>query len=291
MNILTFDIEEWFHLLEHPQVRDETSWGRLETRLPQMLDRILDLLDETGRKGCFFCLGWVARTYPELVRRIDERGHELASHSDVHSLIFEQTPAAFRQELVKSKRTLEDVSGKRIRAFRAPGFSLVERCSWAFDILIEEGFEIDCSVFPASRAHGGMPAFPSARPVWVETSAGRIKEFPMSVARVLGRAMVFSGGGYFRVIPALILERLWADSDYVMTYFHPRDFEPDQPMLPGLGPLRRFKSYYGLGRAAPKLKRLLQRHEFISLAQADSQVDWTGAETVRIDTLQPATAA
>jgi polysaccharide deacetylase family protein (PEP-CTERM system associated) len=283
MHILSFDIEEWFHLLEHDAVRHETSWASFDRKLPRMLGRILDLLEESGAKATFFCLGWVAREYPDLVHDIDAAGHEIGSHSDLHTLIFEQSPEEFRSELRRSKDSLEQVVGKPVRAFRAPGFSLVPRCSWAFDVLVEEGFEVDCSVFPARRAHGGFPSFGSARPLRIQTGAGELKEFPMNTAELAGQRVVFSGGGYFRLLPLGLLQRLWRRSDYTMTYFHPRDFEPDQPFLPGLGPVRRFKSYYGLGRSESKLRAILREFTFNSVTAAEKQVDWATTPLVRLD--------
>jgi polysaccharide deacetylase family protein (PEP-CTERM system associated) len=283
MHILSFDIEEWFHLLEHDAVRSEKSWSGFERKLPKMLDRILKLLDETGAKATFFCLGWVAREYPELVREIDAAGHEIGSHSDLHTLIFEQTREEFRDELKRSKHSLEDVIVKPVRAFRAPGFSLVPRCSWAFDILVEEGFKIDCSVFPARRAHGGFPNFASDRPLRIQTVAGELREFPMNTALVAGQRLVFSGGGYFRLLPLPLLQNLWRRSSYTMTYFHPRDFEPDQQFLPGLGPVRRFKSYYGLAAAEAKLRAILEEFPFESVAAAEREVDWAAAPVIELN--------
>lgn len=280
MNILSFDIEEWFHLLEHEEVRSERSWEGMERKLPQMLGRILRLLEEKGVEATFFCLGWVAREYPDLVREIDRAGHEVGSHSDVHTLIFEQSQAEFRDELRRSKDSLEQVLGKPVRAFRAPGFSLVPRCSWAFEILAEQQFEIDCSIFPARHSHGGFPTLEANRPMWIETPSGRLKEFPMNTARIAGQRMVFSGGGYFRLLPLPVLRRLWGRSNYTMTYFHPRDFEPDQPLLAGLSALRRFKSYYGLGGAEAKLRTIISEFEFESVRTADAKVDWNKAPVI-----------
>ena len=282
MNILSFDIEEWFHLLDHEEVRSERSWDGMERKLPHMLGRILRLLEEQGVEATFFCLGWVAREYPELIREIDRAGHEIGSHSDIHTLIFEQSPDAFRDELRRSKDSLEQVLGKPVRAFRAPGFSLIPSCAWAFDILVEEGFEIDCSIFPAWHSHGGFPSFGPDRPLWIETSAGRLKEFPMNTARIAGQPLVFSGGGYFRLLPLPVLRRLWRRSDYTMSYFHPRDFEPDQRILPGLSAMRRFKSYYGLGGAEAKLRKILGEFKFDSVRTADQQVDWGNAPVVSL---------
>ena len=282
MHILSFDIEEWFHLLEHDAVRQEKSWSSFDRKLPRMLGRILDMLEESGAKATFFCLGWVAREYPGLIRDIDRGGHEIGSHSDVHTLIFEQSPEQFRDELRRSKDSLEQVVGKPVRTFRAPGFSLTPRCSWAFEVLVEEGFAVDCSVFPARRAHGGFPSFGSARPLRIGTPSGELREFPMNTAEVAGHRLVFSGGGYFRLLPLRLLQHFWRRSDYTMTYFHPRDFEPDQPYLPGLGPIRRFKSYYGLGAAETKLCAILREFPFENVAAAEKKVDWAEVPLVRI---------
>ena len=205
------------------------------------------------------------------------------SHSDVHTLIFEQSPQQFRDELRRSKDSLEQVMGKPVRTFRAPGFSLTPRCSWAFDVLVEEGFEVDCSVFHARRAHGGFPSFGSAHPLRIGTPSGELREFPMNTAEVAGCRLVFSGGGYFRLLPLRLLQQLWRRSDYTMTYFHPRDFEPDQPYLPGLGPIRRFKSYYGLRQAEAKLRAILREFPFENVAAAEKKVDWAEVPLVRID--------
>ena len=283
MHILSFDIEEWFHLLEHDAVRHETSWGSFDRKLPRMLGRILDLLAESDAKATFFCLGWVAREYPELVRDIAEKGHEIGSHSDLHTLIFEQSPEQFRDELRRSKDSLEQVTGRPVRAFRAPGFSLIPRCAWAFDILVQEGFEVDCSVFPARRAHGGFPGFGAARPLRIHTRSGSLKEFPMNTAEFAGTRLVFSGGGYFRLLPLRLLQHLWRRSDYTMTYFHPRDFEPDQPLLPGLSAVRRFKSYYGLKQSEAKLRDILREFPFESVQAAEKKVDWAAAPVVQLD--------
>lgn len=282
MNILSFDVEEWFHLLEHEEVRTERSWEGMERKLPQMLARILRLLEEQGVQATFFCLGWVAREYPQLIREIDRAGHEIGSHSDIHTLIFEQSPEAFGDELRRSKDSIEQVLGKAVRAFRAPGFSLVRDCAWAFEVLVEQGFEIDCSIFPAWHSHGGFPGFGLDQPLWIETASGRLKEFPLNTARIAGQRMVFSGGGYFRLLPLGVLRRLWRRSDYTMTYFHPRDFEPNQPVLAGLSAFRRFKSYYGLAGAEAKLRKILEEFEFASVRTADLQVDWLQAPVIRL---------
>ncbi|MFC4726433.1 polysaccharide deacetylase family protein [Glycocaulis abyssi] len=241
---------------------------------------ILEALEQLDQPATFFCLGWIARKFPKEIRKIAELGHEVGSHSMVHSLVYRQTPAAFADEVRESKDLLEQVIGGRVRAYRAPGFSITGATPWAFDILASQGFEIDSSVFPAPRAHGGLPGFDHATPHWIDTPSGALKSFPMNTRKIAGQRLVFTGGGYFRLIPGFLLERWVGDTAYVMTYFHPRDFDPGQPVLEGLSAIRRFKAYVGLRGALPKLERLLERYQFTDLAGADRHVDWAAAPRV-----------
>ena len=282
MRILTFDIEEWFHILDNQSTKTEAEWGAYEKRLDSNVGRIIDILESRNLKATFFCLGWVAREFPEVVRRIVDQGHEIASHSDRHQLAYEQTPEEFRTDLRASIRALEDAGGQRIRAYRAPGFSLKEENKWVFEILIEEGIEVDCSIFPAARAHGGFAAFGEEVPTLVNCASGSIREFPINTAHFMGRPVIFSGGGYFRVLPYWIIRALTEKSEYVMTYFHPRDFDPDQPMIGELSAIRKFKSYYGLAGARKKLEQLLDGFSFVSLGEAEQSVDWAVAPVVKI---------
>ena len=280
MNILTFDIEEWFHILDNVSTKAETQWDRYEQRLDQNMERIFRILDDRDLKATFFCLGWVARKFPLVVREIVERGHELATHSDRHQLAYEQTPSEFRADLEQSIKCLEQTAGVTIRAYRAPGFSLKRENSWAFEELVAAGIEVDCSVFPAARAHGGFAGFGEETPTLVKTASGFLREFPINTHRILGQRIIFSGGGYFRLLPSALIHRFTKQSDYVMTYFHPRDFDADQPVIRELSLPRRFKSYFGLKGAQLKLEKLLDAFTFVSLEAAEQQVDWNNVPVV-----------
>lgn len=282
MNILTFDVEEWFHILDNESTKTETEWSRYERRLERNMDLILGLLDSKNLKATFFCLGWVARMFPEVIRSIEHHGHEIASHSDRHQLVFEQKRDEFIEDLHRSVCELEAITGSKVISFRAPGFSLMKEHDWVFEVLIMHGIEIDCSVFPAARAHGGFPSFGAARPVWVETGGVRLKEFPISVYSVAGRPLVFSGGGYFRMFPYPLISYMMRRSEYVMTYFHPRDFDPSQPVIHDLSPVRKFKSYIGLNGAFAKLQQLISDYDFIDLKAAVEQYDWESADVIQI---------
>ncbi|MGV3560876.1 polysaccharide deacetylase family protein [Larkinella arboricola] len=281
MNILTFDIEEWFHLLDNPSTKSEQDWGRYESRIHHNMDRIFQLLDETNSRATFFCLGWVARKYPEVIRRIDEAGYEVATHSDLHQLAYEQSPTEYRADLERSIKSLQDVTGKKVRSYRAPGFSIKEQNRWVFSLLVELGVEIDCSMFPARRAHGGDSTFGIAEPCYIDVNGSLLKEFPINTVGMLGKDLIFSGGGYFRLFPLPVLRYFMQQSPYVMTYFHPRDFDPGQPMVPGLSRMRQFKSYYGLGGCWGKLKQLLLNYEFVDLVEAEKQINWSGNQIQR----------
>ena len=280
MNILTFDVEDWFHVLDNESTKNEKQWLKLENRIEQNMEKILGLLEKHEQKATFFTIGWVARKYPEILRKIDSLGHEIASHSDMHQLAYEFNKEEFRQDLERSVKSIEDVVGKKVRAYRAPGFSLKNQNRWVFEELLINGIEIDCSVFPAKRAHGGFEEFGYAEPAYIEMNGGLIKEFPINLYPIFGKNIIFSGGGYFRLIPYPLMKHFMKKSDYVMTYLHPRDFDHTQPMIEGLSAFRKFKSYVGLKGSYNKLEKLISDFEFVDLATADKQIQWSDAKKI-----------
>ncbi len=283
VRILTFDIEDWFHILDNKETRSEVEWGSYVRRIEPNVDRILHLLAEVDQAATFFCLGWVARQHPRLIRRIADEGHEIACHSDMHQLVYDLGPSGFRSDLRSALASLQDASGKPVKAYRAPGFSVTEvEAPWFFQILGEEGIEVDCSIFPGRHGHGGIANFAPNGPCCIRLGSHRIKEFPMSKGRVLNFPIVYSGGGYFRLTPYAVVRLLAQKQEYVMTYFHPRDFDPTQPRVPGLSRWRRFKSYCGLTTSLQKLRRLVRDTTFIDLRGAVSRVDWDGVPSVEI---------
>ncbi|MEI6815941.1 MAG: polysaccharide deacetylase family protein [Bacteroidota bacterium] len=282
MRILTFDIEEWFHILDNESTKTEANWSTYETRIHKNMDRIFELLAEKNQSATFFCLGWIAKKHPDVIKRIDSLGYEIASHSLMHQLVYEQTPSAFEQDLEASTKTIEDAIGKKVTTYRAPGFSIMEENSWAFEILIKHGITIDSSIFPATRGHGGFASFGQATPCIINMKAGMLKEFPINLFHVLNKPFIFSGGGYFRLLPYPIIKRLTKQSPYVMTYFHPRDFDGSQPMIKDLQMTRKFKSYYGLHGALHKLERWLSDFSFIDIRTADKMLDWNGAKIIHL---------
>ncbi len=281
MNILTFDVEEWFHLLDNSSTRTEQQWKTYEVRIHENMDRIFRILEDTGTRATFFIIGWIARTYPEVVRRIAER-YEIGSHTMNHQLVWQQTPEEFRQDVDSSIKLLQDITGKPVRCFRAPGFSIRETEPWAFETLSELGIEIDCSVFPAHHAHGGMPSYGKGEPAVIECGGHCIKEFPISTKELAGRHLIYSGGGYFRLFPYWLIKK-WAkeDSGYLLSYIHPRDLDAGQPMIRELPPARKFRSYVGLKGAESKLRRFLSDFRFSDIREADAAIDWSNVRTLR----------
>ena len=278
MNILTFDIEEWFHILNHPSTDNESSWGDFEYRLKENLDRILTLLNDSDTKATFFCLGWVARKYPDIIKLISSSGHEIGSHSNSHQLIYRHDRSFFRNDLEISIKSLEDITGKKVTSYRAPGFSLVEKTMWAFTELVAQGIEYDCSIFIGNHAHGGRIKSFGLTPSVINIEDKKIKEFPVNSYKLFNKEIPFSGGGYFRLLPYQVIKHLMRVSEYNMAYFHPRDFDKDQPIIKDLSYLRLFKSYYGLKYSLPKAVKFLKDFDFVTLSEADKIVDWDKAQ-------------
>jgi polysaccharide deacetylase family protein (PEP-CTERM system associated) len=278
MKILTFDIEDWFHILDNPDSKSVHSWSKFENRIDSGVGRILEVLEDNDLKATFFILGWIADKYPQIVKKIDQAGHHIGSHSYAHQLAYQQSVNDFSTDLKHSKSVIEDAIGKMINSYRAPGFSITEENLWAFEELVNNGFEIDSSVFPAGRAHGGLPRFKTSLPAITTINGVSLKIFPINSRRFLGKSFIYSGGGYFRLIPRALLTKWFREDKYIMTYFHPRDFDPEQPIMPGLNYMRRFKSYVGLSKSLQKLNYILKENKFISLDAADKMIDWQNIE-------------
>ncbi len=210
MNILTFDTEEWFHLLDFDDTRTEEEWDKYEVRIYENVDRILDILDRTNTKATFMVIGWVAKKYPDIVKKIAAK-YQVGSHTMNHQLVWQQTPEQFREDVESSIKLLQDITGQPIECFRAPGFSIRESEPWAFDILSELGIKYDLSVFPAHHAHGGMAKYGAPVPAIIRHGEAEIRELPISTKTIMGKKIVFAGGGYFRLMPYGLLHKWSAE--------------------------------------------------------------------------------
>ena len=282
MNILTFDVEEWFHLLDFDATRSEEQWKNYEVRIYENMERIFSILERTNTKATFFIIGWIAKQYPDIVRQIAEK-YQIGCHTMNHQLVWQQSRDEFRKDVEAGVKLLEDITGKKVECFRAPGFSIRESEAWAFEDLAELGIKYDSSVFPAHHAHGGMPSFPNAEPSIIKHNGVEMKEFPICFVKIAGQHLVFSGGGYFRLFPYSLIKK-WSKEheDYLLSYIHPRDLDGGQPMLEGLPIVRKFKSYVGTKGAAKKLERWLTDFDFIDIETADKIIDWNKASIIEL---------
>ena len=274
MNILTFDIEEWFHILDNDSTKSEINWLNYEVRIHENVDRILNFLSENNLSATFFVVGWIAENYPEVVNKIHRYNYEIGSHTHMHQLMYNQSREEVELDIRKSIETLENITGKKVRCFRAPGFSIRDENKWVFEVLHKNGIEIDCSIFPARRAHGGMPKFKDSSPSIIEYNGFRIKEFPINTKNFFLKKLIFSGGGYFRAIPYFLIKKWSSNSNYIMTYFHPRDFDKNQPILRDINLLRRIKCYIGINQCYSKLSKWVNDFDFIDLKEADKIIEW-----------------
>ena len=268
VNIMTVDIEEWFHILEVEGRHSREDWGGLEERVVRNTQRLLELLAETGTTATFFVVGWVAWKHPQLVRQIADAGHEIASHSFWHEVIHRHTRDSLAADLERSKKLLEDLTGQAVMGFRAAGGSITPETAWAFDVIIEQGFTYDASLCPGRSSHGGFPS-PFHGPHRVRSIAGELAEVPFSTFGLGRRRFSYAGGGYLRLFP------YWATRAVIgfenrrhrpaTVYVHPREIDVQQPRM-SLPWKRRFKYYVGLNTAENKIRSLLRDHQFVTAA-------------------------
>jgi polysaccharide deacetylase family protein (PEP-CTERM system associated) len=265
-NALTVDVEDYFHVSALAGAIQRDTWDSRESRVEGNVRRLLALFDETGARGTFFVLGWVAERYPELVREIARRGHEIACHGFSHRLVYEQPPREFHEETLRAKKLLEDVTGAAVLGYRAASYSIVRRSLWALDTLVELGFAYDSSIFPVRHDRYGIPDAERS-PHRLATPGGKaIVEWPLSTARAFGLKLPVSGGGYFRLLPYWLTR--WGlksinqrEARPFIFYLHPWEIDPEQPRV-AAGPLSRFRHYTNLEKCEGRLRRLLREFRF-----------------------------
>ena len=265
INAMTVDVEDYFHVSAFANVISPSQWSSYEGRVCRNTDRMLDLLDKAGVRATFFVLGWVAERYPDLVRRIDRAGHELASHSYDHGLVYAKAPDAFRDDLRRAKTAIADACGVEVTGFRAPSYSIVEQSLWALDVLVREGYRYDSSIYPIRHDRYGIPSWP--RHIHrLDRAEGGLWELPGSTVRHLGMNLPMGGGGYFRLLPyawtQMGIRRLNEQEHRpAIFYLHPWELDPAQPRL-NAGALSRFRHYSNLDQTEPRLRRLLSEFQF-----------------------------
>lgn len=292
MNILTFDIEEW-------ALAKAGGYGTPEqyAEYDAFLNRILDILDERDIKATCFCTGLMAKDFPQVVKLVQSRGHEIGCHSNQHTWMNKMTEAEAREDTHAAVSALEQCIGQKVLSYRAPAFSIGESNKWMFEILASEGIENDSSVFPAARDFGGFPTFSSQVPCTIKYAGIELKEYPISMTSFMGKQVAYSGGGYFRFFPLGFVKGRMAKSDYTMCYFHINDLLPEKK---GVKSREEFEAYYkepgtlknryarylktNLGKkgAWGKLEKLIQQMDFADIEKVNQTIDWGSAPIVNL---------
>lgn len=255
----TVDVEDYFHVSAFASVIRPEDWDHYECRVEQNTHRILNLAARHMTQGTFFVLGWVAERYPRLVQEIRQAGHEIGCHSYWHQLVYDLGPQRFRDDLIRSRDTLQEITGECIRLYRAPSFSVTKQSMWALEILVEEGFLVDSSIYPVRHDRYGIPGAPLL-PHVIATGAGSVTEFPGMTCRISGLTLPVGGGGYLRLLPwfatARLLRRIRDEGRPLNVYLHPWELDVSQPRITASWKSR-FRHYQNLRTMAPKLDRLL----------------------------------
>ena len=266
INALSFDLEEYFHAEVFSGVVRPEEWPSLESRVVSATGRILGLLEEAETLATFFVLGWIAERHPALVRRIRDRGHEVACHGHDHRMITRLTPAQFVADVRRARSAIEEAAGVGVEGYRAPTFSVVRETLWSLKALAEAGFRYDSSIFPISHDRYGIPDAPRFPHRLAFGPGLELVEFPPSTVRLLGARVPVAGGGYFRLLPYRLTH--WAirqlnrvEGKPAMVYLHPWEIDPDQPRMP-VGRVANFRHRVNVGSTEAKLRRLLRDFRF-----------------------------
>ncbi len=257
-NALTIDVEDYFQVSALAPYIPRDQWDVRECRVERNVDRILLMLDERQTRATFFTLGWIAERYPQLVRRIVEGGHELASHGYGHQRASDLAPADFSADVGRAKKMLEDLSGQEVSGYRAPSFSIGEGNLWAFDCLERAGYRYSSSIYPIRHDHYGMPDAPR----FAHQVRSGLLELPVTTVRFFDRNWPASGGGYFRLLPYALSRWLLRkvneiDRQPAIFYFHPWEIDAGQPRIPGISVKTRFRHYVNLKHTEGRLRRLI----------------------------------
>lgn len=283
----TVDVEDYFHVSAFASVIRPENWDHYVCRVEQSTRTILELAAKHSTRGTFFILGWVADRYPQLVREIQSAGHEIGCHSYWHQLIYELGPKRFRSDLVKARDALQWITGSAVRLHRAPSFSITEKSLWALEILIEEGFQIDSSIYPVHHDCYGIPGSPTA-PHIVATRVGQIHEFPGMTCKIAGLTIPVGGGGYLRLFPwavtSRLLHQICKEHRPLNVYLHPWEVDMDQPRI-AASLKSRLRHYQNLKTMAPKLSKMLTEFRLGTMTDALTK-SGNGQKFIVVDPVQ-----
>ena len=277
-NALTVDVEDYFQVAALAEAVDRKDWPTMEYRVEANTDQLLQLFERRNVRATFFTLGWVAERSPDLVRRIQKAGHEIASHGYSHQLVYNQSPEVFREETRKSKQLLEDITGEPINGYRAASYSITAKSRWALDILCEEGFTWDSSIFPVHHDRYGMPGTPHQPYLLEAPEGGTLREFPLSTCPVGNYRMPIAGGGYFRLYPYALsrwgLGKINRAGQPFIFYLHPWEIDTGQPRLK-VKAFSRFRHYNNLDKCMNRLERLLADFRFGSVSDVMDAIEFS----------------
>ncbi len=267
-NIITFDLEEWYHILDLPCTPHLSGNGKISSHTEKSLQKFLERLDLYHVTCTFFVLGQLAERNPRVITEIRSANHEIASHGYNHELITTQDRDRFGEDIRRSKRILEDITGEAVVGYRGPGFSITADNAWAFEVIAEEGYAYDATVYPGNHGHGGLPGAPNFPFLLTMQDGSKLEEYPVTLFRAGAVKTAFAGGGYFRLFPfsfiSFLFRRMNGKKIPVNSYFHARDFDPDVPRVP-MPAHRRFKCYVNLKQSYAKLEKILKRYPFCSV--------------------------
>ncbi len=257
-NALTIDVEDYFQVSAFAPYIKRSDWDSRECRVERNIERILAMLAERDVKATFFTLGWIAERYPQMVRQIVDQGHELASHGYGHERASDLSREAFRSDVDRAKKILEDLAGKPVQGYRAPSFSIGTGNLWAFDSLAQAGYRYSSSIYPIAHDHYGMPDSPR----FAYRVGTGLLEIPVTTLRLMNRNMPSSGGGYFRLLPYSVTRWMLRrvnqhDREAAIFYFHPWEIDAGQPRIDGIDARTRFRHYVNIHRMESKLRQLL----------------------------------
>ena len=266
-NYLTIDVEDYFQVAAFSDIVSTGDWGAMDQRVSGSTASVLKTLKQHGVRATFFVVGWVAEKHPEIVEAIVSDGHELGCHGYWHRRICDMTPEDFREDTLRAKAVLEQISGRKVTAYRAPSYSITKQTLWAIDILEQAGFTTDSSIFPITHDLYGIPDAPRFA---YRIPGSRITEYPVSTLLVMGRRMPVSGGGYFRLFPywftKMALRRINnREKRPFVFYLHPWELDPGQPRLKNAKRLSRFRHYNNLEKTMGRFERLLTDFDFMPL--------------------------
>lgn len=271
-NYLTIDVEDYYQVAAFDNIVNVKDWDNYESRVDANTRRVLALLAQHQVKATFFVMGWIAEHHPELVKEIQHQGHEIGCHSYCHRKIYQLTPDEFREDTIRAKTIIENITGMPVKGYRAPSYSITKKSLWALDILEELGFEYDSSIFPIYHDNYGIPDAPRFE---YKLPNHDMIEYPISTSLIMGRKIPVAGGGYFRLFPywftKMALEKInHKEKKPFIFYFHPWEVDPGQPHMAGAKLLSRFRHYNNLGKTATRLTSLLQKFEFGPISKKNS---------------------